>query len=68
MRYNSDEDQRLTIRLEDDLREALTAEARQQLRSLCSEIKLRLRQSFDRQQRGVTAAFTSAAWRRGADK
>jgi hypothetical protein len=56
MRYNSDEDQRLTIRLEDDLREALIAEARQQLRSLCSEIKLRLRQSFDRQQRDVTAA------------
>ena len=30
MRYNSDEDQRLTIRLEDDLRETLTVEARQQ--------------------------------------
>jgi hypothetical protein len=49
VRYNSDEDQRLTIRLEDDLREALTAEARQQLRSLCSEIKFRLRQSLERQ-------------------
>jgi hypothetical protein len=56
MRYNADQDRRLTIRLEDDLREALTAEARQQLRSLCSEIKLRLRQSFDRQQREVTPA------------
>jgi hypothetical protein len=54
MRYNPDEDRRLTIRLEDDLREALSAEARQQLRSLCAEIKLRLRQSFDRQQRGVS--------------
>jgi predicted HicB family RNase H-like nuclease len=49
MRYNSDEDQRLTIRLPDDLREALTAEAQQQLRSLCSEIKFRLRQSLERQ-------------------
>ena len=49
MRYNPDEDRRLTIRLEDDLREALTAEARQQLRSLCSEIKFRLRQSLERQ-------------------
>jgi hypothetical protein len=49
VRYNSGEDQRLTIRLEDDLREALTAEARQQLRSLCSEIKFRLRKSLERQ-------------------
>ena len=49
MRYNSDDDRRLTIRLEDDLREALTAEARKQLRSLCAEIKLRLRQSLERQ-------------------
>jgi hypothetical protein len=49
MRYNADQDRRLTIRLEDDLREALTAEARQQLRSLCSEIKFRLRQSLERQ-------------------
>ena len=49
MRYNSDKDQRLTIRLEDDLREMLTVEARQQMRSLCSEIKFRLRQSLERQ-------------------
>ncbi len=49
MQYNPDEDRRLTIRLEDDLREALTAEARQQLRSLCAEIKFRLRQSLERQ-------------------
>jgi hypothetical protein len=49
MRYNPDEDRRLTIRLPDDLREALTAEARQQLRSLCSEINFRLRQSLERQ-------------------
>ena len=56
MRYNSDEDQRFTIRLPDDLREALTTEAQQQLRSLCAEINLRLRQSFDRQQRDVAAA------------
>jgi hypothetical protein len=52
MRYNSDEDQRLTIRLPDDLREALTAEAQQQLRSLCSEIKFRLRQSLRTAGRG----------------
>ena len=49
MRYNPDKDRRLTIRLEDDLREALTAEARQQLRSLCAEIKFRLRQSLERE-------------------
>jgi hypothetical protein len=49
IRYDPDEDRRLTIRLEDDLREALTAEARKQLRSLCAEIKLRLRQSLERQ-------------------
>src|SRR5262245_29550115 len=51
MRYNPDEDRRLTIRLEDDLREAMTSEARQQLRSLCSEIKFRLRQSLERSSR-----------------
>ena len=50
MRYNPDEDRRLTIRLEDDLREALTAEARRQMRSLCSEIKFRLRQTLERHQ------------------
>ena len=50
MRYNPDEDRRLTIRLEDDLREALTAEARRQMRSLCSEIKFRLRQTLERYQ------------------
>jgi plasmid stability protein len=49
MRYNSDEDQRLTIRLEDDLREMLTVEASRQMRSLCSEIKFRLRQSLEQQ-------------------
>ena len=49
MRYNSDEDQRITIRLEDDLRDVLTVEARRQMRSLCSEIKFRLRQSLERQ-------------------
>ena len=49
MRYNPDEDRRLTIRLEDDLRDVLTVEARRQMRSLCSEIKFRLRQSLERQ-------------------
>ena len=47
MRYNPDEDRRLTIRLDDDLREVLAAEARRQMRSLCSEIKFRLRQTLD---------------------
>jgi hypothetical protein len=56
MRYNPDEDRRLTIRLKDDLREVLTAEARRQMRSLCAEIKLRLRQSFDQHQRDAAAA------------
>ena len=47
--YNPDDDRRFTLRLEDDLREALTAEARRQLRSLSSEIKFRLRQTLERQ-------------------
>jgi TraY domain len=55
MQYNPDEDRRLTIRLEDDLREVLAAEARRQMRSLCSEIKFRLRQSLDRHQDTATA-------------
>ena len=50
MRYNPDEDRRLTIRLEDDLREVLAAESRRQMRSLCSEIKFRLRQTLERHQ------------------
>jgi hypothetical protein len=45
MRYDPDEDRRLTIRLDDDLRALLSAEARRQMRSLCSEIKFRLRQT-----------------------
>jgi hypothetical protein len=49
-RYDPHEDRRLTIRLEDDLRETLTAEARRQMRSLCSEIKFRLRQTLERHQ------------------
>jgi hypothetical protein len=47
MPYNPDEDRRLTIRLDDDLRALLSAEARRQMRSLCSEIKFRLRQTLD---------------------
>ena len=50
MRYNPVEDRRLTIRLEDDLREVLAAESRRQMRSLCSEIKFRLRQTLERHQ------------------
>jgi predicted HicB family RNase H-like nuclease len=50
MRYNPDEDRRFTLRLDDDLRETLTAEARRQMRSLCSEIKFRLRQTLERRQ------------------
>ena len=53
MRYDPDEDQRFTLRLEDDLREALTAQARRQMRSLCAEIKFRLRQTL--RQQDVTA-------------
>jgi hypothetical protein len=55
MRYNPDEDRRLTIRLEDDLREVLAAEAQRQMRSLCSEIKFRLRQTLERHQDVATA-------------
>jgi uncharacterized protein (DUF1778 family) len=55
MRYNPDEDRRLTIRLEDDLREMLAAAARQQMRSLCSEIKFRLRQTLTPHQDMATA-------------
>ena len=50
MRYNPDEDRRFTLRLDDDLRETLTAEARRQMRSLCSEIKFRLRRTLERHQ------------------
>ena len=50
MRYHPDEDRRYTLRLDDDLRETLTAEARRQMRSLCSEIKFRLRQTLERYQ------------------
>jgi hypothetical protein len=45
MRCNPDEDRRFTLRLEDDLREVLAAEAQRQMRSLCSEIKFRLRKA-----------------------
>jgi len=56
MRYNPDEDRRLTIRIEDDLREVLAAEAQRQMRSLCSEIKFRLRQTLhERHQDAATA-------------
>jgi len=51
MRYDPDEDRRLTIRLDDDLRALLSAEARRQMRSLCSEIKFRLRQTLDERHR-----------------
>ena len=46
MRYNPDEDRRFTLRLDDDLRERLIAEAQRQMRSLCCEIKFRLRQTL----------------------
>ena len=46
MRYNPDEDRRLTIRIEDDLREVLAAEARRQMRSLNGEINTRLKASL----------------------
>jgi hypothetical protein len=59
MRYKPDEDRRFTLRLEDDLREALTAQARQQMRSLCSEIKFRLRQTLERHQDAPTAILES---------
>ena len=55
MRYKPDEDRRLTIRLEDELREMLAAEARRQMRSLCSEIKFRLRQTLKRHQDAAPA-------------
>jgi hypothetical protein len=48
--HNPDEVRRLTIRIEPDLRKALSAEARRQMRSLCAEIKFRLQQSLERHQ------------------
>jgi predicted HicB family RNase H-like nuclease len=51
MSYPSDEN-RFTLRLEPDLRELLAAEARRQMRSLNSEIKVRLRQTLEPQRRG----------------
>jgi hypothetical protein len=49
------QDFRNNARLEDDLREVLAAEARRQMRSLCSEIKFRLRQTLERHQDVATA-------------
>jgi predicted HicB family RNase H-like nuclease len=40
------DDQRFTLRLDDDLRQELAAEARRQMRSLNNEIQFRLRQSL----------------------
>jgi len=56
MRYNPDEDRRLTIRIEDDLREVLAAEAQRQMRSLCCEIKFRLRQTLDERHQDAATA------------
>jgi hypothetical protein len=50
MAYDPDDDQRFTLRLDDELRERLSAEARRQMRSLCAEIKFRLRQTLERHQ------------------
>jgi hypothetical protein len=50
MRYDDpDENRRFTLRLPQDLHEALASEAQRQLRSLCAEIKFRLRQTLERQ-------------------
>jgi hypothetical protein len=43
---SSRDDQRFTLRLDDDLRQELAAEARRQMRSLNNEIQFRLRQSL----------------------
>jgi hypothetical protein len=50
MRYDPDEDVRFTLRIERDLREALASEAQRQMRSLCAEIKFRLRQTLEQRQ------------------
>jgi hypothetical protein len=50
MQFDRANDRRFTLRLERDLREALTAEARRQMRSLNSEIHVRLRQTLERHQ------------------
>jgi hypothetical protein len=50
MRDNHD-DRRFTLRLDDELRERLKAEAHRGERSLCCEIKFRLRQTLAEQQR-----------------
>ena len=55
MQYNRANDRRFTLRLERDLREALTAEARRQMRCLNSEIVIRLKQSLRRRRRSATA-------------
>jgi len=46
---------RFTLRIENDLREALTAVARQNARSMNSELKYRLRQTLDQNQDAPTA-------------
>jgi hypothetical protein len=50
MSYDPDENRRFTLRLEQDLHEALTSEAQRQMRSLCAEIKFRLRQTLEQHQ------------------
>jgi predicted HicB family RNase H-like nuclease len=50
MSYDRNEDRvRFTLRLDENLHEALTSEARRQMRSLCAEIKFRLRQTLEHQ-------------------
>jgi predicted HicB family RNase H-like nuclease len=46
MRYDPEDRRPFTLRLEQDLHEALIAEAQRQMRSLCCEIKFRLRQTL----------------------
>lgn len=54
-------DQRFTLRLSDDLREALAAEAQRQMRSLNAEIKVRLRQSLARARKQAAVRSPEAA-------
>ena len=62
MQFDRANDRRFTLRLERDLRERLTAEARRQMRSLNSEIHVRLRQTLER---GAPACASTDELQRG---
>jgi hypothetical protein len=58
--YEPPEDGRFTLRLEPGLRALLAAAAQQEMRSLCAEIKIRLRRSLDGRRQARPRAYEAA--------